>query len=266
MKKTLAIFFTTIKEYFTYRFNFLIWRLRVMISFLIPLFLWASIASQLKNFNGYDEKTIVNYFIYTYFISFFILGTRTVDIASQIQNGEIINLLLKPVSFFQYYLFRDLADKFFNLALSILELAFLITIFKLPFILPSFTNLFLFVIFLSIGFFISFFISLVISFIGFYSNEVWAPRFVFMVLIQILSGMYFPLDILPKPVFNLLQLTPFPYYFFIPVKIITQPQALFLKINLYISFFVGVIWLILSYFFASFLWQKGNKNFSFWGR
>lgn len=266
MKKSGSIFITTIKEYFAYRFNFLIWRLRVMIGFLIPLFLWSSITSQVKNFNGYNEKTIVNYFIYTYFISFFILGTRTVDIAGQIQNGEIINLILKPISFFKYYLFRDLADKFLNFLCSAFELFFLITVFKLPFSLPNLENLSLFLFFLLIGFFISFFISLAISFIGFYSNEVWAPRFVFMVLIQILSGIYFPLDILPKPLFNFLFFTPFPYYFFIPVKIITQPEILFLKINLYFSLLISLLWVLLSFLLAKILWQKGNKSFSFWGR
>lgn len=265
MKKCLSIFKATLKEYFAYRFNFLIWRLRVMISFLIPLFLWSSI-TQNASFNGYNEKNIINYFIYAYLISIFILSTQTVNIAGQIQNGEIINFLLKPVSFFKYYLIRDLADKFLNVFCSIFELTCLIYIFKLPLSYPNFQKFFLFLIFLTIGFFISFFITLAISFIGFYSNEVWAPRFVFMVLIQVLSGIYFPLDLLPKSLFNILLLTPFPYYFFIPIKIITHQQTLITQNNLIILLSIGTFWCLLTFFLAKNLWRNGNKSFSFWGR
>ncbi len=265
MKKFISIFKTTVKEYLAYRFNFLMWRFQVMIGFIIPLFLWSSITAN-KTFNGYNQQTMINYFLYTYFISFFILGTRTVDISGQIQSGEIINLLLKPISFFKYYLFRDLADKFLNLAMSIVELTFLIILFKLPLILPDLSYFVFFLILFVIGFFISFFISLSISFIGFYSNEVWAPRFVFLVVIQILSGMFFPLDLLGKPLFNILMLTPFPYYFFLLVKIITQPEILLAKINPYQTIFIGLCWLMISFALARCLWLKGNKSFSFWGR
>lgn len=266
MKKEIAIFLTTVKEYFAYRLSFLMWRLRSVIGFLTPLFLWYSVTKTSPNFNGYNEKTIINYFVYLYLISFFVLGTRTVDIAGQIQNGEIINLLLKPVSFFRYYLVRDLADKCLNFIFSLFELAFLISFFKLPIFLPNFQNLFYFFIFLTIGFFISFFISLTISFIGFYSNEIWAPRFVFMILIQILSGVYFPLDILPKSLFNFLLLTPFPYYFFLPIKMLTEEKILFFYPSLIFLLFMGSFWCVLSYLLAKNIWNHGNKNFSFWGK
>jgi len=266
MRKYFSVFTLTLKEYFAYRLNFLIWRLRVFIGFLVPFFLWLTVTKQVKNFAGYEGKTIIAYFFFTHLLSYFILGTRTVDIAGQIQNGEILNFLLKPMSFFNYYFFRDLADKILNLLLSFFEIFLFFKIFSLPF--PSINYQFLpfFFLFLTFGLFLSFYLNLLISFFGFWSTEVWAPRFIFFILISILSGSFFPLDLLPKKIFSLILFTPFPYLFFLPVKMISSPQTLINKVNFNFLFFMGSFWLTVFFFLARFFWQKGLKSFSFWGR
>ena len=266
MRKYLFVFVLTLKEYFTYRLNFLIWRIRVLISFLVPFFLWLTVTKQIKNFTGYEEKSIISYFFFSHLLSYFILGTRTVDITSQIQNGEIINLILKPMSFFNYYFFRDLADKIFNFALSFLEIIIFFSVFS--FTLPQLNfNFFLpFLSFLLIGLFLSFYLNLLISFLSFWSTEVWAPRFIFFILISILSGSFFPLDLLPKKLFSIILLTPFPYLFFLPVKMISSPETLINKIDFNFLFFMSIFYLTTLFFLSKILWQKGLKNFSFWGR
>lgn len=266
MNKYFSVFTLTLKEYFAYRLNFLIWRLRVFIGFLVPFFLWLTVTKQVKNFAGYEERSIIAYFFFTHLLSYFILGTRTVDIAGQIQNGEILNFLLKPISFFPYYFFRDLADKILNFSLSFLEIFLFFSLFSFP--LPSINLQFFlpFLFFFLTGLFLSFFLNLTISFLGFWSTEVWAPRFVFFVLILILSGIYFPLDLLPKKIFSLILFTPFPYLFFLPVKMISSPQTLINKVNFNFIFFIGSFWLVVLFFLSRFFWQKGLKSFSFWGR
>ena len=266
MYKYFAVFILTLKEYFSYRLNFLIWRLRVFIGFLVPFFLWLTVTKQVKNFAGYDEKAIISYFFFSHFLSYFILGTRTVDIASQIQSGEILNLLLKPISFFRYHFFRDLADKILNLFLSFFEIFLFFEIFSIPFPSTNFQFLPFFFLFLILGLFLNFYLNLLISFWGFWSTEIWAPRFIFFILISILSGSFFPLDVLPKELFSLILFTPFPYLFFLPVKMISSPETLINKINLNSIFFMGSFWLIIFFFLSCFFWQKGLKNFSFWGR
>jgi ABC-2 type transport system permease protein len=117
-----------------------------------------------------------------------------------------------------------------------------------------------------LGLFLSFYLNLLISFLGFWSAEVWAPRFIFFILISILAGNFFPLDLLPKKLFSLIILTPFPYLFFLPVKMISSPQTLMDKIDIYFLLFMGSFWLVILFFLARFFWQKGLKSFSFWGR
>ncbi|MCX7880995.1 MAG: hypothetical protein N2482_00565 [Patescibacteria group bacterium] len=45
-----------------------------MIGFLIPLFLWSTITTEVNNFAGYNQKLIVNYFIYAYILFMLILS------------------------------------------------------------------------------------------------------------------------------------------------------------------------------------------------
>ncbi|MGB9883324.1 MAG: ABC transporter permease [Microgenomates group bacterium] len=262
MKKYWLITTTLLKEYFAYRLNFVLWRLRNFVSILIPIFLWQTVF-----FNNQALKNhTVAYFLLLHLISGLIISTTTTDLAGQIQNGEIINLLLKPISVFKYYFFRDLGDKLINFFFAIIETGIIINIVKIPFfnyLNLTVQNIVLFLLFAIIGFFSYFFISLLLSFVGFVSPEVWAPRFIFFTLLTILSGFFIPLDFLPKPLFNLLFFTPFPYFIYLPTKIITGN---FNFINLKLALFGGIFWLFFSYFLVNFAWHKGLKSFSFWGK
>jgi len=263
MKKYFLVFYLTIKEYFSYRLNFLIWRVRVFLGFLTTFFLWETVFSNQSYFLAYQKQIFITYLFLSNLVSNFVLGTRTVDIAGEIINGSIMNYLTKPFSYFSYYLWKDLADKLINLLFTIFDVSILIIFFKPPLVLNfNFQNLFLFFVFLIIGTMISFYLSLLISFIGFWSHEVWGPRFIFLILVFLLSGSFFPLDILPKNLYQLLLFTPFPYLFYLPVKLLLGDLKIINQTTIFFSFF----WFFLLRFFAYFSFKKGNQSYHFFGR
>lgn len=260
MQKYLTIFTTTIKEYFAYRLNFVLWRLRMFINLIIIFFFWMAVMQKNANFAGYSQAMLLAYILYSSLISDFVLGTRTSDVAAEINNGNIINNLLKPISFFRFYLMKDFADKFVNIIFSLIEVLLVIYLARTYLILPQ--NLLLFLVFFVNGIFIAFYINLLLSFIGFWTTESWAPRFVFLTVVYFLSGSYFPLDMLPKTLYRLILLTPIPYLFFVPTKIIIGRGDSFVVFELIGSLF----WVVACRTFAYYVWEKGNKSFSFWGR
>ena len=192
------------------------------------------------------------------------MGTRTSDVAGDINDGRIINYLLKPVSFFSYIFTRDMADKLMNTLFVFIELGIVIVLFHPPLVTPN-NHLGIALIFLVNGIFISFFINLLLSFIGFWTTEVWGPRFLFLMLVFFLSGSYFPLDLLPSTIYRLILLTPFPYLYYLPTKILITKDISQIP-NLFQSFIVSSLWSLASWRLALFVWSKGNKSFSFWGR
>ncbi|KXK11803.1 MAG: hypothetical protein UZ22_OP11002000249 [Microgenomates bacterium OLB23] len=216
----LHIFLVTISEYFAYRMNFILWRARAFFSLIIRYYLWLALYEGSQSIFGYSEAQMMTYVLLSTVISSFVLATRTPDLAGQILNGDVINFLLKPFSFFGYFLTRDFTDKLLNVVFSILEVYILFALLK-PQIIVS-TDPFMWtalIIFTFLGCLIAFNINMLISFIAFWSPEVWAPRFIFFILVMFFSGGFFPLDILPTGVYKALLLTPFPYFYFVPSKL-----------------------------------------------
>ncbi len=261
MRKYLKIVTTTFKEYSAYRLNFILWRLRMFISTAITFFLWfAVVGGKNIQFGSYKESSLLSYILFANLLYEFAMGTRTVDVAGEINNGVIINYLLKPVSFFKYYLSRDIADKLLNVFFAIFEIGILVIYFKVSLVIPK--NILLAFLFLLNGTFISFFLSLMLSFLGFWTTEVWAPRFLFFMIVAFLSGAYFPLDLFPGPIYHLLLLTPFPYLYYLPTKILLgQVDSIIV-----LEGAMATVWVFLSYKLTRLMWDRGNKSFSFWGR
>ena len=172
-----------------------------------------------------------------------------------------MNLLLKPFSIFGYYAATDAADKITNVLFGLTEFALIVHFFKIPLVAPQQIGWFL--LFLASAIFISFSINLMLSFVGFWTAEVWAPRFLFMMLVTFVSGAYFPLDLLPPLAYRILLFTPFPYLYFMPTKILIDGIQ-----NTYFTqqIICSLSWAIGLFFLAKIMWKKGIKDFSFWGR
>ena len=260
MQPYITIFGLTLKEYSVYRLNFILWRVRRFVQLLIIFLLWYAVFDTQSSFGSYPKSEFLSYILFSNLVSNFVFGTRTYDIAGEINDGKIINILLKPISFFRYYLTRDLADKTLNTLFAFIEVFIVIILFKIPLFTP--TNIPVFLIFLLNGLFITFFTNLMLSFIGFWTTETWAPQFIFFVTLSFLTGSYFPLDILPPLLYKLLLLTPFPYFFYIPTKILIGSSVSIFSFEMLIS----VIYVFVSFKLAMFMWKKGNMSFSFWGR
>src|SRR3990167_1031432 len=158
MKKYLTVLAVTLQEYFVYRLNFILWRFLVVLNILLPLFLWSAVFDKNTAVGTYDRTQFVSYLVYGNLIGTFVFGTRTFEISSDINDGKIINTLLKPISFFNYHFAREVADKIINLIFAVIEILLLIWLFKLRIISPN--NLILFIpIFLN-SVLISYFINL----------------------------------------------------------------------------------------------------------
>src|SRR5688572_18989516 len=102
MKKYIEVFRVTASTYLVHRLSFVLWRLRVVITLLITFFLWTAIFESRTNILGYTREKMITYILLSAILGAFSYGTRTHEIASDILQGNIINYILKPISFFEY--------------------------------------------------------------------------------------------------------------------------------------------------------------------
>jgi len=264
MKKYIQIIKLTLEDYFVYRLNFLLWRFRSFVFFLTLFFFWLAVYGGKNQFLGYQKSQMLAYVVGIAFLKSMVLGSRSIDLAGQIRSGGLTKLLLRPINVFSFWFYRDVADKVLNLFFTVLEITLVLLIFKFPFYLPRhLSSFFYFSSFVLLSILLYFFLSLCISSVAFWTEEIWATRWLFgIIFLEFLSGAFFPIDVLPLPLQKTIYLTPFPYLVFFPLKIWLEQMPLFLIIK---SFSLCLLWLLFFCFLSRFIWQKGIRNYGAYG-
>lgn len=264
MKKYWQVVQSTWWEIGTYRFNFVMWRFRMLLQFITVYFLWLAVTPSQGQIFGYSQQLILTYILGTAFVGSIVLSTRTHEIGPNIDSGDLSLFLLRPLNYFKYWFARDMADKAVNIVFVIGELLLVYVIFKPPVFFQTDTAmLVLSLVAICFAIFLNFYIGCLLGLIGFWSPEVWAPRFMYYVLIPFLGGAAFPLDIFPQGFQQVMAVLPFSYMIYFPVKIylgsLTADQIIS-------GMTVAGLWVILLHCATQFTWLKGLRNYSAQGR
>lgn len=267
MRKFFKILGISFHQEFTYRLNFVMWRVRNVMQVLVFFFLWSSVFQNTNiNYFGYNKEKIIAYAFILILVRAIVMSSRSVDVAGIISNGELSNYLLKPINFFKYWLTRDISSKILNISFSFLEITILFLILKPEiFIQTNSIQILLFISSLVIACLIFFSISMLTSFVPFWIPEIaWGAQFlVIVIFVEFLSGAFFPLDIFPLFLQNILKITPFPYLVFVPIKTYLGTETL--QVTL-ISLLIGLIWSLILLGITKKVWQKGLKVYEAVGR
>ncbi len=268
MKKYFSVFKISLAQEFVYKLNFIMWRLRNTIQILVFFFLWSSVftgGSEVSYF-GYTQSSIMAYTFLLVLIRSIVMSTKSTDVSGYVSNGELSNYLLKPINFFKYLLARDSSTKILNIIFSIIEILILYLILKPNlFIQTNMFQIFLFIISLVIACFIFFSIVMLANSAPFWVPEIgWGVQFlVTVIFVEFLSGAFFPLDVFPKPLFEFLKLTPFPYLVFIPIQIYLGNISLLENTK---NILIGGLWAIILWQVMNKVWKKGLKIYEAVGR
>lgn len=262
MRKYFKVFSITLQEALAYRLNFVMWRLRQIFVFLIPYYIWLSVLGSGGTIYGYQFAGVITYLFGTTILRSLVMGSRSVELGWIINSGNLSLYLLKPINLFKYWFTRDLADKLYNLSFIAFEIPLLYFIFRPPiFLQTNILTLLLAVCSTLLAIMIYFFLNLLFGCIGFWSKDIWAPRFMLMVILEFTTGAMFPLDMLGAGFQKILYLTPFPYLLFVPLKIYLGSDA---QALLHIA--TAFVWMIILYLVLKFTWKKGIYEYEAEGR
>lgn len=262
MKKYLSIFGITLQEIFTYRLNMVMWRIRQIFVFLIPFFIWKSVLGQGGEIYGYSFAGIMTYLFGTTVLRSLVMGSRTIDLGWMINSGNLTIPLMRPMNIFSFFFTRDMADKLFNLSFIFIEIPIILLVFRPPVFLQ--TNLII-LLMATLGMILAvliyFFINIIFGSIAFWSRDIWAPRFLLMVIMEFAAGAMFPLDMLPMLWQKIIYYTPFPYLLYVPLKIYLGSDSM---TNIHLAF--ALAWVIVLGTLASIIWKKGIRSYEAEGR
>lgn len=258
------VFKLTWEEYLAYRLNFFMWRVRTVLQLLTIYFLWLAILRGRGEIFGWSQSSILTYILGTSILRAIIFSTRTYEVGSEINEGNLLNFLLRPINYFKYWFSKDLADKVLNIGFSIVELTLIFLILRPPiFWQTNIAFLALFVLAVGLGVILNFFVSLSLSSLAFWTPDIWGIRFLFGIILEFFAGALFPLDILPKTLFSLLQFLPFSYLLYFPLKIYLGTASFG---QILTGFVVEILWLVIIFQVLQIVWQKGLRIYGAWGR
>lgn len=247
-----------------YRLNFLMWRIRLILGLLTAYFLWTAVFAGPDTLFGYSQSAMITYILIASLIQSLVLSTRSIDLAGIINSGDLSNILTKPINNFWYWLSRDIADKILNLIFAAAELTILYFLLRPPLVLPPLIPLILLVLLiLPLSTFLYYLINYLFGLLGFWTPEVWAPRFLLFVILQFVAGSLFPLDVLPQSIQKIIFFTPFPYLIFFPTQLylgkLTGPAVT-------TGILASVFWIVVFTLIVKITWNKGLKNYGAEGR
>lgn len=260
MKKYWTVFKTSWQEILTYRFNFLMGRLRSIIFLLLLYYVWLGLAAKSGNFAGYTSIELATYVFGASILKSSILGRHIDRTAQEINSGMFSKYLCMPINFPAFVFSRELAERAVYFLSSIFEVTIFALILKADLLFQSAPKtLLFFVIAIILADMLYFILSFLVNLMAFWSREAGGPLFLFQWILEFTSGEFYPLDIVSPGLFSFFVFLPFVYIIFYPMMIylgkLSEPQ-------IFKIFALQIFWIIVLAILAKTMWQKGLRKYS----
>jgi len=264
MSKYSQVFKLSWDSNFVYRFNFVLLRVRTLISFLAIYFFWVAVFRHNNQVFDYSRASLLTYVVVARFVDTLVFNNNMTG--EEIASGNLNNYLIKPVSYLKYWFTRDLGDKLLSLIFFFIELALIMLILRPPLFFPAFlSDWLLFLASIVLAAFMYFYLNFLVNAFTFWYPERggWPLRFLVTMLLEFLTGGTFPLDILPAQIYAWFKWLPFGYLTYFPAGFYLHKFAGFEVVRIFLTMFV---WLAIFYFFTKLAWKKGLKVYGAYGR
>jgi ABC-2 type transport system permease protein len=247
-------------EQWQYRANMLMYVLFWLVSPVVYLAVWTTIANSQGGVSGLTANDFV-----TYYMTLLIVDQLTSEITihifgSKIQDGTLSGELIRPIHpILTNALVNNLAFKALSFMAIIPIWGALWLLFRPDFSGVTWQGVLLAVPALVLGFAINFLLGAALTCIAFWTTRVLALYEFYTALLVLFSGEFVPLQLMPAFVQSVARFLPFQIFKYFPIQIILGRLSPAEILQGYLS---GAIWLIFSLLLFRWIWRSGVKKFS----
>lgn len=260
IKRNLAFARLGIQTNLEYRFNFLIDAIiQPAMTAMIEVFLWFALfaAAKSETINGFPKESYLAYVIWSAFIGRIAISWMYEHLMmEEIESGSVNAIILRPMTFFEYYLCQLLGYKMVTFFASAIVPLSIIYFFDLP------TDIIRLPLAALLVFYYLIFIhtmSFLTACLAFFLNRVRSFTMIKNFTIYIMSGELFPLDLLPVFWKNLFFNLPFASGVYLPVGYLTGRVSTEMMLRGFLNTTIGIAVVMgISYF----TWRKGLRGYS----
>ena len=241
-RRNLAFFKLAIQTNTEYRFNFITDTfLQPFITSLIELTLWFAVFASIST-NTFGGFTRDYYLAYALWAAFFARAAvswmyehRMIE---EIDTGSINGILVRPMSFFEYYLSQLMGYKAVTIAVSVFFPALACWAFDLPF---SWTRIPLGILLVMYYLLVVHILSFLVASFAFSLNRVHSFTSAKNLALWLMTGELIPLDLLPENIREFIIALPFSSAVYLPVGYMTNRIGVDMVWNGFMSVTVGIL-------------------------
>ena len=247
-------------EQWQYRANLIMYLLYWLVSPIIYLAVWTSIANSKGSVNGLTANDFT-----TYYMTLLIVDQITSNIvihtfAYKVQDGSLSGELVRPIHpMLTNALVNNIAFKGLTIMGFIPIWIILYFLYKPDYSGVTLENILLSIPAMILGFFVGFLLSATITSLAFWTTRVYSIHEFYYAMILLFSGQFVPLTLMPPLIQEIAWYLPFQLLIYFPVQLIlgnlTDAQILQ-------GFVSGLIWLTVSIVIFNVIWRNGVKRYS----
>ncbi|MCC7119141.1 MAG: ABC-2 family transporter protein [Anaerolineales bacterium] len=247
-------------EQWQYRANLLMYLFYWLVSPIIYLAVWSSIATANGNVGGLTANDFT-----TYYMTLLICDQVTSNIVvhtfgSKVQDGTLSGELIKPI---HPMLTNGLAS---NVAFKALTMMGLAPIWVILFFLfrPDFSQVTAFNVLLAIpamllAFLIGYLLSAALTSLAFWTTHIYSIHEFYFALILLFSGQFVPLSLMPPVIQTVAQYLPFQLMMYYPIQLILGKLS---TAQILQGYLMTGVWLAISMVLFNWVWRAGLKRYS----
>jgi ABC-2 type transport system permease protein len=259
-RKSIAAAKLAVLTHLEYRLNFFIdGYFQPAITTMVEIALWYGIWHQggFDSLNGFGLDSYLSYALWATFVARVTANWQyEFMMMEDVVSGKLNAILLRPFSFYSFYLSQFLGYKITVLAGTISVPLVASVFFGLPAHLERLPLVFLLLIFYllfvhTLSFFLACF--------SFYMTRAHSLTVGKNIVLWVLAGELFPLDLIPEPFAKWAILSPFSSGAYIPVAYITGRIEVHAVYQAFLSISVSLV--VIS-IFAALIWSQGVKRYS----
>lgn len=257
------IFSLGMQNSLVYRWNFLIRSIASFIPLLGSVFLWRAVfkSEDGHSFAGYNYNLMMAYFLVMMVLD--ALTSPVEDdfaIASDIRDGRISQVLLKPLNYFTYRLSLYLSSRLIYTSVVILPILSVLVYFRRFFVDIPILETLPYALLAAFGSaLLQFCLTYATAMLAFWLLEIGSVVFILFSIEYLAGGHVFPIDVLPPALYTLCRALPFAYEYYFPVSVlIGRVQGP----EMWTGFAIQWAWIFFFYGLGYAMWRRGLKKYT----
>ncbi|PTY04134.1 hypothetical protein DB346_04910 [Verrucomicrobia bacterium LW23] len=244
-----------------YRWNFLIRSVGSFLPLLCSMFLWGAVFENQETFGSYTYQSMISYFILIMMLDAFTSPTEDdFQIAGEIKDGLINQVLLKPLNYLSYRFVLYLSARAAYMAVAALPLfIFCLLVQHYLSVVPISSTLLPTLLALVGSALLQFLMTYTTAMLAFWLLDIGSVVFIVYSVEHLAGGHIFPLDVLPPQLYSICMALPFAYQHYFPVAVCLgklEGEAL------YQGLLMQWFWIGFFYLFAQAMWNRGLRSYT----